>query len=191
MNKFMRSLAAIVLFLTLIAMPSYAGLTPIVGGEAGGVEEGADVGFGNITATSIKVGAGTVGAPSIAIGGVTSGFYESGTNVNITVGGIQKGGWTASYLYGTYWLIWYGGAISGTVPAYTFPGDADTGLGKAGDGQVSLTADGVESGRFDNYSIAGGTNFLLHDVDNDTLERVTVDAADSCGSGYKCLRIPN
>lgn len=38
---------------------------------------------------------------------------------------------------------------------------------------------------------AGNTGLMLWDVDNGTLERVTVGAADSGGLGFKCLRIPN
>jgi len=38
---------------------------------------------------------------------------------------------------------------------------------------------------------AGDTRFLIYDVDNGTLERVTVGAADSGGVGYKVLRILN
>jgi hypothetical protein len=43
----------------------------------------------------------------------------------------------------------------------------------------------------DNSSVAGDTRFLVYDVDNGTLERVTVGIADSGGVGYKVLRIPN
>ena len=38
---------------------------------------------------------------------------------------------------------------------------------------------------------AGDTRFLIYDVDNGTLERVTVGAADSGGTNFKVLRIPN
>ncbi|MDC0637459.1 hypothetical protein OAP25_02040 [Flavobacteriaceae bacterium] len=44
---------------------------------------------------------------------------------------------------------------------------------------------------FDSTATAGNTSMLLWDVDNATLERVTVGAADSGGVGYKVLRIPN
>lgn len=47
------------------------------------------------------------------------------------------------------------------------------------------------SGKFDNSTTAGQTRFFLYDVDNGQLERVTVGAADSGGSGFKVLRIPN
>jgi hypothetical protein len=40
-------------------------------------------------------------------------------------------------------------------------------------------------------SSAGQTSLLLYDADNNTVERVTVGAADSGGSGFKVLRIPN
>jgi hypothetical protein len=45
--------------------------------------------------------------------------------------------------------------------------------------------------RFDMSTTAGDTRFLIYDVDNATLERVTVGAADSGGTGFKVLRIPN
>jgi hypothetical protein len=38
---------------------------------------------------------------------------------------------------------------------------------------------------------AGQTDIMVYDVDNATLERVTVGAADSGGVGFKVLRIPN
>jgi hypothetical protein len=43
----------------------------------------------------------------------------------------------------------------------------------------------------DGTTTAGQTALMLWDVDNGTLERVTVGAADSGGTGYKVLRIPN
>lgn len=43
----------------------------------------------------------------------------------------------------------------------------------------------------DNNATAGNTRLFVYDVDNATLERVTVGAADSGGSGFKLLRIPN
>lgn len=45
--------------------------------------------------------------------------------------------------------------------------------------------------RLDGTTTAGQTAMLLWDVDNATLERVTVGAADSGGVGFKVLRIPN
>ena len=50
---------------------------------------------------------------------------------------------------------------------------------------------GATSVHFDESAVAGETRMLLYDVDNGTLERVSVGAADSGGSGYKVLRIPN
>jgi len=44
---------------------------------------------------------------------------------------------------------------------------------------------------FDDWTGTGETRFLIHDIDNGTLERVSVGADDSCGTGYKCLRIIN
>lgn len=38
---------------------------------------------------------------------------------------------------------------------------------------------------------AGQSNLMLWDPDNNTLQRVTLGAADSGGTGYRALRIPN
>lgn len=72
-----------------------------------------------------------------------------------------------------------------------------TSLGKAAT-QLSLftaanntTATGTEALRVDHSTTAGETRLLVYDVDNATLERVSVGAADSGGSGFKVLRIPN
>ncbi|RLC34304.1 MAG: hypothetical protein DRZ76_02920 [Candidatus Nealsonbacteria bacterium] len=43
----------------------------------------------------------------------------------------------------------------------------------------------------DDNADAGNTRLLLYDVDNATLKRVSVGAADSGGAGFKVLRIPN
>jgi Phage T7 tail fibre protein len=56
---------------------------------------------------------------------------------------------------------------------------------------LSSYTGGVESMRFDGSTVSGQTRMMLYDVDNATLERVTVGAADSGGTGYKVLRIPN
>jgi hypothetical protein len=45
--------------------------------------------------------------------------------------------------------------------------------------------------KIDNDATAGNTRLLIWDVDNNTLERVSVGAADSGGAGFKALRIPN
>ncbi len=43
----------------------------------------------------------------------------------------------------------------------------------------------------DDNATAGNTRMMVWDVDNGTLERVSVGAADSGGAGFKVLRIPN
>lgn len=49
----------------------------------------------------------------------------------------------------------------------------------------------AEALRVDASTTATQTRMLVYDVDNATLERVTVGAADSGGAGFKVLRIPN
>ena len=53
------------------------------------------------------------------------------------------------------------------------------------------TGASVQTFKLDTNSTAGNTRMLVYDVDNATLERVSVGAADSGGAGYKVLRIAN
>lgn len=56
----------------------------------------------------------------------------------------------------------------------------------------SVICNGTTSAlKVDDTTTAGNTRLLIYDVDNATLERVTVGAADSGGVGFKVLRIPN
>lgn len=61
------------------------------------------------------------------------------------------------------------------------------------DGDINLYANGVEAIRAENTATlaATETSLWLYDNDNAAIQQVTVDAADSCGSGFKCLRIVN
>ncbi len=58
-------------------------------------------------------------------------------------------------------------------------------------GSVGLFVGNVEMARVDENATGGNTRFLIYDVDNATLERVSVGTADSGGVGFKVLRIPN
>lgn len=59
--------------------------------------------------------------------------------------------------------------------------------------QILISGSGgeVNAATFDDDATAGNTRFLVYDVDNGQLERVSVGAADSGGTGYKVLRIAN
>jgi len=56
---------------------------------------------------------------------------------------------------------------------------------------ISIYTSNVESARFDTTVVAGNTRFWIYDVDNGAIQRVTVGAANSGGTGYKVLRILN
>lgn len=68
---------------------------------------------------------------------------------------------------------------------------ADTRLNAASTGNVTLNVANAAKLKVDESATATHTALLLWDVDNATLERVTVGAADSGGVGFKLLRIPN
>lgn len=80
-------------------------------------------------------------------------------------------------------------ALTGNT-TFTLP----DGAGSAGAPLItngSNTLSWTTSIKVDSDNTAGNTRFFLYDVDNATLERVTVGAADSGGTGFKLLRIPN
>ncbi len=58
-------------------------------------------------------------------------------------------------------------------------------------GVLNINEGATTVGRFDTNGTAGNTRFMVYDVDNAALERVSVGAADSGGTGFKVLRIPN
>lgn len=80
---------------------------------------------------------------------------------------------------------------TGTGAVLTLAGGNGSAAGGVVKIDVSPTTTPATSGQFDATVTAGQTRFLLYDVDNATLERVTVGAADSGGAGFKVLRIPN
>jgi hypothetical protein len=56
---------------------------------------------------------------------------------------------------------------------------------------ASFQSAGVKRFEIANVTTAGNTPLFLYDPDNNTLQRVTLGAADSGGSGFRALRIPN
>lgn len=77
------------------------------------------------------------------------------------------------------------------LPSYTFGGDTDLGFFRQAANALGVSANAVEVARFDANTTAGQTRFMIYDVDNGTLERVSVGVADSGGAGFKVLRISN
>lgn len=96
-------------------------------------------------------------------------------------------------------LVWEtGAAAANQIRLYGTSGGYDFGIGAGAilyqvpsGAKHEFRVNAVTSAQVDGSSTAGHTRFFLYDVDNGALERVTVGAADSCGSGFKCLRIPN
>lgn len=82
-------------------------------------------------------------------------------------------------------------AGSAATPSISFIGDTNSGLYSVAADVVGIVAGGSIAAKFDLSVTAGQTRFFIYDVDNATLERVTVGAADSGGAGFKVLRIPN
>lgn len=56
---------------------------------------------------------------------------------------------------------------------------------------IHIEGENTSSATFDGSINASETRMMLWDVDSGSLQRVTVGAADSGGTGFKVLRIPN
>lgn len=133
--------------------------------------------------------------PTLAFGDGDTGFYENtDDDLRLSIGTFLRHVWDVQRTRATNTLGW---ALmfensSDTNPTL-IPNRADeaTGWGAQATGNISGIIASVETIRIDGDATAGNTRFMIYDVDNATLERVSVGAADSGGSGYKVLRIPN
>lgn len=140
--------------------------------------------------------AGATTTPALAFGDGDTGFYESADDVfRLSVGGSNRYTFRSTVFDGSTdtFSIDVSTAASSTNPTYSFKGDEDTGLSKASADNPCIVAGGLEAARFEDPAdlAAGETSLWIYDDDNATLEQVTVGAADSGGSGFKVLRIPN
>jgi len=135
-----------------------------------------------------------------ALYGVGSGQFIGGTPVALTTDVYFGRGpqYTAVEDYTIHGTGGYGTDIDGS--SVYLAGGMGTGTGVGGNVVIQHAPAGatgtslnslVDVAQFDGDSTAGNTRFLIYDVDNGQLERVSVGAADSGGTGYKLLRIPN
>jgi len=109
---------------------------------------------------------------------------------SVTMGAINVGH------YDTADMITYHGEVA--LPQSNTPssptirfGDGDSGIYESIDDTISVAIAGAARARIDSTATAGDTALLIWDVDNATVERVTVGAADSGGVGYKVVRSLN
>lgn len=135
--------------------------------------------------------------PTIRFGDGDSGFYESADDF---IGVSLQGGQRWQFHVVQFRSINGNGprlineTASATNPTFE-PNQANggTGVGWNSTDNGSLVAGDLEAVRWEDPAdlAATETSLWLYDDDNAVVEQVTVDAADSCGSGFKCLRIPN
>lgn len=146
----------------------------------------------------LALDAGVVGTPALHFGDVAAGLFRAAANrIGFAVSGVKVWDMGAAYLRDGAnasgpQLSWSN--ASATNPTLV-PSKADTnsGIGLQAADNLSLIAGGLEGVRVEDPAdlAAGETSLWLYDLDNATLEQVTVGAADSGGTGYKVLRIPN
>ena len=98
--------------------------------------------------------------------------------------GLRKDGLIFNGDANHYWFL------NGGNPVLNFDTN-DYFLYSRGSNFFSYTIGGNEKARVDATATARDTALMVYDVDNNAVERVTVGAADSGGSGFKVLRIPN
>ncbi|MFW9893903.1 MAG: hypothetical protein ACFFFO_16985 [Candidatus Thorarchaeota archaeon] len=132
----------------------------------------------------LVVAAGSATAPSIRFSSDSdTGFFYSPVAIRWSIGGVERG------VFASTWFSVPNGTVSN--PGLEFQSDADNGMYLVSADKIGLSAGGAAAVQLDKSVTAGDTRLLLYDVDNATLERVTVGATDSGGAGYKVLRIPN
>ncbi|MCK5612982.1 hypothetical protein KAR91_64505 [Candidatus Pacearchaeota archaeon] len=182
----------LLLFLILIAMPVHAIETAVIGTmwkQKGtvvspaddvtevtgvGISEGSDVGFGNMTATSLNVSQGTVSNLSIGFGDGDTGFFEVNDDyLDMVVLGISEWRLSNVTLQGTTSgnpALYHSRTGSYTLPEYSFNGDGNTGLSRGAEDQVSLIAGGVEVLRsyttYSEFYPAGSGQVRIYDNGN-------------------------
>jgi hypothetical protein len=124
-----------------------------------------------------------------ASNGATLYHKQNNSVIWLESGGRQYGG--VSYVgYDGYPAIQWGAAGTVTYPSFSFNGDIQTGMYRSAANTVNFALGGSERVRFSEPS-TDETSLWLYDANTTSMVRVTVGAADSGGSGYKVLRIPN
>lgn len=118
--------------------------------------------------------------------GIVTWEFETGSGADIVLDNDAAGNFYFSHTGVVYFPDGTAGA-----PSMSFENGATLGAFRSGANQFSIASNGVEVARFDSSGVATQTRFMIYDVDNAALERVTVGAADSGGAGFKLLRIPN
>jgi hypothetical protein len=194
--------------LTVVLAAGYTGQSSTTAFAVANANAGtaADLALGTSTTPFGNRGASFFVGPSGTTSGLSIGSYARGTNS--TTANIGYYGQAGSAVAGSNIAVL--GSASGSTEATDLKN-----VGILGTTHTALPAANVDAGviaqagtsagnvmfraysgsnerlRIDETTTATQTSLMLWDVDNGTLERVTVGAADSCGAGFKCLRIPN
>jgi len=144
----------------------------------------------SVTGIPLRLDPGTQAAPTLTLSGDSLGFYGISTSrvglasANLPVFEFQLDDGTSRLLAST--------TSTGDLAINFGNGVGSAGIGFPSSKASALVITNSElQGGFDNPATATHTALLLYDVDNATVERVTVGAADSGGVGFKLLRIPN
>lgn len=135
--------------------------------------------------------------PTIKFGDGDSGFYEGADDdIRLAIAAALAWAWTATLFAGANANA---GAIANEAASATNPtlipnkADPDTGFGAVAAGFLALICNGVQAGGWEDPAalLTGETSLWLYDLDDAAMLQVEVGAADSGGTGYRMLRIPN
>lgn len=119
----------------------------------------------------------TAGSASVSVGAGSSAIDDC-----VAVGYTANAGHTRCYVFGR-------GAASSAANQVVFL--ESTHLLLTGTTAKFSTSTSFEAFQIDRNATAGQTRLLLWDIDKGSLQRVSIGASDSGGTGFKVLRVPN
>jgi len=160
----------------------------------GGIGIGGGVGIGHTNGIAIGAGASTFAAQQLVIGSNANGPAPINTVV------VGHGLNAIANPTGVLFRLTNSSGADNAAGNYTVQPGISTGNAVAGDFRVDVGVPGASSSVLQTVTTrlavratvtALDTWLMIYDVDNATLERVSVGAVDSGGAGFKLLRIPN
>lgn len=138
----------------------------------------------------LVLGAGTGALPSLTTNGdLDTGIFWNATNSLALTAGANTG-LRVVFISGAVGSVTRAGGGALSTPGLSFVPDDDSGFYSIADGRIGCVTNAVARLEIDTNTAASETPLLVT-VAAGALVRVSVGAADSGGTGFRYLRVPN